>query len=500
MKSKHILIGVQILLLVAFSVISLGLATSQGLCCADDAYHAMVAKNLANGHGFASSLPLGLSHSTWQLFDPYLGTGPTILLPAALLIKLAGNTYWAPGASNILLWSVLLLCIGIVLNKMIQNKAWLTIACLTFFVLALLLTAYHFEQWYALLGEIPTALFIILGVLIYFLPGAKTKFLVTGLLFSVAFEAKIVALLPIGTFILFIVIHQLLNHRNNIRSAVSTSGFQILWIGMGFAIPVFLFEIYRLVSLHPAGYVDYWIRSIQYIGKEGVVVNQGFLEKIAARIVNAKERFGLFLPIVFLLFAGIWYALRNDKQLRPILASMLLLIATYSIYWLVISIGWARYYIIALLMIIFTLALPLVSELLKPIHKAVYGLILLGLILFNIMSIDIAFPFRNTQLFRPSQNTLALEQVSALLGTKTSEKPYLTEWWATAIDVEYILKSELNFTTLYDPNNSLNRPYIIVVNTKFQTDPGSLADFEKGCTSESIGRYDYLECNPMVSP
>ncbi len=500
MERKFILIGSQILLLVIFSVINIGLVVSKGICCGDDAYHAMVAKNLADGHGYASSLPLLSSHSTWLPFDPYLGTGPSIILPAALLIKLAGNTYWAPGITNIILWTALLLCIGILLNKLFRYNAWLSIAAIAFIGLAVLFTAYHFEEWYALLGEIPVALLVVLGVLFYFLPISRTNLLIVGLLFSLAFEAKVVAFLPFGTLILLIAIQQFFIHRDDIKSLLIMIGQRYLWIGIGFATPVALFELYRLISLQPGGYINYWKKSLGYIGSEGVVVSQGIWAQLTERIGTASGRFGIYLPIIFAILIGTLLVIRKDQRLSSIYAWLLSIATIYTIYWLGFSVGWARYYIIPLILIIFILSLPFLSVVLKPAHKAVYALVLVGLILYNIKTIDTLYPFKNNTLFRPTTDTLALVTVGDMLASKTSEKPFLTEWWATAIDVEYIMKSALNFTTLNDPNNKFDKPYIVVVNSKFTTSDFSLDNFEKQCSIAKIGGYYYLECIPQNVP
>ena len=386
---------------------------SQGVCCGDDAYHAMVAKNLAEGRGYASSLPIGQTHSTLTLFDPLLGTGPTMILPTALMIALFGNAYWVPGLTNVIIWSALILCIGVVLNRIVSNKVGLTISVVLFFLFAYLFTAYHFELWYALFGDIPTALLIILAILIYFFHDSKIYLAITGVLFSLAFESKMVAVLPFITFILFIVLYHLITNRYQLKTAIKKIFSQLLFILIGFCIPIFLFEAYRVISLHRHGYLVYWQQAIEYIRTAGVVANKSLLTTISERTDLAIRRFGLFLPIIFPILAYLGYVLWSDKRLLAIYIAFAGLIVVYTFYWLVLSEGWARYFVISLILFVFALALPFTSDTLKTKFKVIYAIVLAGLIFYNMSSIDTLIQFRTPQLFRPSSSTRAMSRCRA---------------------------------------------------------------------------------------
>ncbi|PYR98188.1 MAG: hypothetical protein DMG15_18510 [Acidobacteria bacterium] len=85
-----------VLLLIIFAVIVYGHVFSNGLCCADDSTFATVAKNLAFGKGYVESTPLDGSIGV-KPFDPAVGTGPTVIIPAAALVYVLGNVPWAPG-------------------------------------------------------------------------------------------------------------------------------------------------------------------------------------------------------------------------------------------------------------------------------------------------------------------------------------------------------------------------------------------------------------------
>lgn len=503
MKKDHILVVVQFLIFAFFLTISLGMVFFQGLCCGDDAYHAMVAKNLANGLGYASTLPLSQSHSTILLFDPYLGTGPTIILPAALIIKIVGNTYWAPGITVVFLWASLLFCISVIINKICRDKFKLTVSIITFFILAYIFFAYHFEQWYALFGEIPSALLICIAVLLYFVHDSRKYYFLIGVLFSLSFEAKVISLIPFMTFLLFVVAHQSILSRHHIKTSTSNIIDRLFFILLGFCIPILLFELYRFFSL---GYIEYksnWRQSIANILSGGVAPQRSILSRLIERLIIVKNRFGIFLPAIFIIFAGVLYELhkRNDEKLFSIYVAFVSLITIFTGYWLVYSIGWARYYIIPIILTIFIMALPFLSHQLTKSYKFIYALSLVLLSIYNIRSIDVLYPFRNIKLFQSSSNLAALGQVSDLLSSHTMKQPFLTQWWATGIDVEYTLKTSLNFTTYNDPELDSSKPHIIVINKKFLSEnDDKLSEYLNHCNPREIDRYLYIECDSLNSP
>ena len=183
MVKKNFHYVIQIILLMLFVFIALGMVFSRGICCADDAFFAEVAKNLAIGLGYSTTTQPNELNYWIYLFDPTVTTGSILILPTAFLIKLVGNTYWAPGLVMVSFWSILLLIIGRFANKFSSNKANVIIATFFFLFLSYFLLIYHYEQWYALLGEIPSALFIILAIMVYF-EGDENRYpIITGILF-----------------------------------------------------------------------------------------------------------------------------------------------------------------------------------------------------------------------------------------------------------------------------------------------------------------------------
>lgn len=144
-KAKRFHLILTLIMLLAFSGFTLLFVINRGICCADDAWYAVVAKNLASGRGYTSTLQNGPPVFRSIAFDPTVGTGPTSIFPAALFIKIFGNTYWAPGLSHVVLVTGLLALIGNRVYKWLGCSALPQMAG-SFFFLNYALLAYHFTH------------------------------------------------------------------------------------------------------------------------------------------------------------------------------------------------------------------------------------------------------------------------------------------------------------------------------------------------------------------
>ncbi len=501
MKTRILLPIIQILFLFTFVLINLNMVFKVRVCCADDAFHAHVAKNLAGGLGFATTLPGGAPQYTVTAFDPWETTGPTIILPAALMIRLVGNTYWAPGVTVVVLWTVLLLGIGILLNQLSLDRLGLTLGTAVFFFFAYTLMFYHRGHWFALLGEVPAALALLLGILLYFQQDAKLNLVLSGLLLSCAVQAKVVALLPVGVFGLWVVIDLLVKNKGQWRGAAGGILRRLAWLALGFLLPLILFEVWKLAALESAGYLAWWKTFWKITLRFGLESKAARWQLALERVLLAREQFGVYLPVLVLLFAWMGIVLRKDKGLMALFLVLAAIIGIYTLYWLFFSIGWARYYIICLVLMIFLLPFPFLSAQVKPGFKWVHALLLAGLSFYNFQTVSVSNPFTVHQPFQPNADALALAEVRDMLSARLDERPFLTEMWATAVDVEYMMDSHLNFTTISDPGLDLTQPYILVINQKFMwKDDTRLSDLLTGCETEEIGPYLLGMCNQAGKP
>jgi hypothetical protein len=80
----------------------------------------MIAKNVATGLGYSTTAS---SNTRFVLtrYDPVAGAGPTIVLPAALLVAVFGNTNWVPGIAAILLWTLLMLGVYLLTRRLARE-------------------------------------------------------------------------------------------------------------------------------------------------------------------------------------------------------------------------------------------------------------------------------------------------------------------------------------------------------------------------------------------
>lgn len=482
-----------IVVILGFLIISLGLVFSAGVCCGDDAYHAIISKNLAFGLGYTSTVLDGRVSYSPTNFDSNVGVGPSIILPAAILIKLVGNTYWAPGLTIVIIWSVLLVIIGCLLKKYFNDRLNFTLAVIIFFFFSFTFFAYHFEQWYALFGEIPAALYVILAILVYFDQERNSNLLLTGLLFSLATQAKQIVFLAFISFLFITYTYKLISEKLSLKqffSSLIQSSFLIL---LGFFIPIFIFELWKLISLGIEGYENYWLNYLLFFGDKGIGAISISLSDVIYRIRLLVTRFGIQLPLMFVLLLSILTVIRKDKKLVPIYLSFVFMILVLTIYWLFISVGWARYFVVCLVFIIFCLLFPFFSTKSSKRFINVYLLVLLCVSIINIASINITYPFSNGRLFNKSANSVNLVQISEILSTKLDSKPFVTQWWATAADIEYYMNSSSNFTTYLDQSINLQKQFIVVVNRKFILED----EFElllKRCQTHELGQYVYGYC------
>jgi|GEM_PF-2681390 len=400
------------------------------------------------------------------------------------------------------LWSILLLFIGIMINQFTNNEVRLSILVFLFFFLAYFFTKYHFAQWYALLGEVPAAFLIILAILVYFRSDTRGGLVLTGVLFSLASQSKLISILPFITFLGYIAVVQFIMVKTGHWLAVKKIASQIAYITLGFVTPWVLFELWKLITLGFSGYAEIWRIFLPLFTTQGLGVEQlPLLSRLAERNDTLINRFSFFLPALPVFFLIIGLQLRGEKKLLRLYGALVSIVVVYSGYWLVMSIGWARHYLIALILIILILGLPYLSAKLTQRQLALYTL---TIFLFSAYAWrEPLFPFSQdkVQLFKPTQNTQALLEVSQLLSENLEQRPFLTQWWATAVDIEYIMDTKQNFTGYNDPEVDKDEPFIIAVNSMFLREQDEkFMKLLNQCDLEYFGQYTIGKCRSHYRP
>jgi hypothetical protein len=138
-----------------FVIFCAGLSVSAGLCCADDGHRAVVAKNVVLGLGYATALPEAIdgTNSAPVRFDPGINTGPPFILPCAALLKLFGIRDTIPGLTSVALWASAFTLLLVRVSRRVDG-AGLLMGTSVFCFSVLAVSPFHFEHWYAYLGEI----------------------------------------------------------------------------------------------------------------------------------------------------------------------------------------------------------------------------------------------------------------------------------------------------------------------------------------------------------
>jgi hypothetical protein len=164
-------------------------ALTKTLCCADDAYYSLVAKNLV----FNGSYGRPLSSETVSLFDPTIGSGPGLILPGAAMIALVGAQPWATSLTTVLLFAAALTLMTILL----ATRFPLANVCLyTALSLLALVAITPFQQFaFVFVGEAPAFGYLMVGcALLVTSRGRASWVLVSALCISLALLTKHIAL------------------------------------------------------------------------------------------------------------------------------------------------------------------------------------------------------------------------------------------------------------------------------------------------------------------
>jgi hypothetical protein len=206
----------------------------------DDAFIANVAKNLAEGHGYAASY-YGL-----RPFDLEITTGPTVVFPAAAMMRVFGNQYWVPTASYTILIGALITQLLAMLRRRLPRGAFATVSAL----IGLCLVAFGAQE-IGLLGELPAALLTAIAALVLTRqPDAHWRTSASGLILGLAVLAKAVAALAVPAFAVALLTLPMFRARR-MRTAVD--------FAIGVCLPIVVFEMWKLAII---GSIGGWVELV----------------------------------------------------------------------------------------------------------------------------------------------------------------------------------------------------------------------------------------------
>lgn len=478
------------LVLAAVATAALGLVVANGVCCADDAYHAVIAKNLAYGLGYVSTVQDEQVTYVLKPFDPHVGSGPALIVPAALLIAVVGNAAWAPGTAAVLLWTSVCWLIGRRAFNLARGPGFAA-ACALFCYLCVALTPYHFEQWVALLGEVPAGLLLVLGVLVLSSGDRPVDAFTAGVCFALAALTKLVALLPVGTAMSVFAVHAGWTSYRLYGRVTRTAVARTACLVLGLLLPHLVFEAWKLIALGPGAHATQWREYAAYVLDYGLrpEVATTFAERYAKSAAAVAERFAVSLPALLALTGAAGALVWRDAPLRRIYLTLELMVLVYIAWWCFFSTGWPRYLLIGLIVATAVLVLPFLAA--RPRVWLVPYVVVLVLWPHDGWG-RWRYPLKASggQFFARSARAQALIEASAAIADQRGSDVAMTQWWATAADLEYLSAAPLAFTSFRDPAVSSRPGRLVVVNTRFVVDDPEFKALRDRCvTVKDLGHY-----------
>jgi hypothetical protein len=473
-------------LFAAFIFLEVGLVFTKGVFCADDAFHSVIAKNLAQGSGYASSVRVDDPVRPVRLFDPRVGTGPALIVPVSLMIRAFGNQYWVPGLTQVLISSTLLILLFWVI-KDIGRPSDRTFAIGAFLSLCVVVTAWHFGQWFALLGEVPAALLILVAII------WRTKFpqhhvrtFIAGNMIGIAVMIKTLSFLYVMPFIVLLLFDSTFGGKK-FRERL----YSLLIFIVGLSIPLFGYEVWKLLTLGREDYISNIKESVAAIlTKGGPLGTEGkpILAKINARSEILQQRFGISLPgIVGLSWIAVYLCYSSyDKWIKRTVTAISIGLLIHTAWWVFFSSGRDRYFLMALLLFLGLISLPLLASIRTRVKWA-YFIILGGLLISNLFRVGY---LTKMDLFERSETVINQERTLAYIDQ--TGLPIATQCWATFASLEYMSPKSLHVKGYHTMERQADKEFLFVLNSKFvHHEDKKLSHFLETCGAPVYEAYPY---------
>ncbi|WP_146192346.1 hypothetical protein [Cellulomonas sp. WB94] len=481
--------------LLGFSYIGYGYVFSNGLCCADDSSIAVAAKNLALGYGYTTSVPY-LGGGGMRAFDPLLSTGPTLVLPAAAIIKLFGPSPWAPGLATAIVTTLLLALIGVVIARHVSRVRALGYLAAMVAVQYTTTAGARFVQWYSLLGEVPAAMLTVLGAALLAWGGGRRRSLVTSFLaFGLAVMAKTLALLGVVPAVVWLL--WLLVRRSGLRTRNWTD---IAIAATSFSLPIIAFECWKLSTLGMTGYVANLRDFRHFLTSTGGNVSPDGAGAVLAKIANnatvMRDNFGFGLfELVLVVIIAVCVVNLSAERNSKVFAGLVVGSGTMHLVWFMCaSVGNPRYALIGILLLAAGVSCVIFSRPATPAALATIVVILLAAApAYARLWGPVAFAQDGG--FRPNERVANLHATTDYLTKLGRDQPFVGGWWATVVDLEYMLPKVENFENVDDVDPADMRRGRILVRNEFFAGlaPAPLfTEWEKVCSEVLFTAPPYL--------
>jgi hypothetical protein len=225
-----------------------------------------------------------------KLFDPKIQSGIPIILPVAILFSVFGESF----ANGLIVNAIYLIMLAFALIYYLKKCLKFNNSLVLLVLVLLYGTTNLFTNGFGLLGEIPMFFYFML-VMIFLCKHehtSKPKYLLgAGLFLGLSYLTKTVILICIPALIFTAIFDFMVKRRLTLKMQAGVNSFfrEYVMMAVGFLIPVFCFELYKLILLGIAEYFRWWkdqLHSIlQFAGvKSGFADTGGFFAKLTTHL------------------------------------------------------------------------------------------------------------------------------------------------------------------------------------------------------------------------
>jgi hypothetical protein len=492
------------LVLVSCAAAVMIFAVNEPGCCADDAYIALVAENLAKGLGYASSLHTD-HFKDYRIYewDPAITTGPPVVIPAALLSWLTGGY---PQAANIAT-AILNLLLMVALAAQLPASLGRRIVALSVFIVLSVVFFTEFVERLALpLGEVPSALFLAIGALLLArAPDLAARRLalsaIAGLLIAAAILTKTLTLL--AAFVvcaylgLFFLLKKLRTAPRNTFLSTTLSAALPYSCALGVGLGAFgLVEVWKYASLGPQWYPEHWASARTLFsastGHSGESFRAALLQQ--SQVFQASTGLPAWTAVTSLSLVALVPLLTRNPSSRLLAAGALATGGAVMLGWWLLQEGaMIRYAFTGVLLGAISFSILVANTRNAAIDSGI-AIICAALIAVSIS--DLRFlSDRAVATLREPVRLNELRSVASLLQSPAwiSERPILTSHWATAVDIQLQMTSQSDFMPYRSSNVDWRKTYLVAVRKHFLAPGQGFPDgVLKDCNTLHDGEYYWV--------
>ncbi len=457
---------------------------AESLCCADDALFSMVAKNVATGAGYVASYHAGPGART--VTGPLawgVGLGPTLILPAALAIRLVGFLYWVPGATVWLANFTLVVALFLRIRRVAISRTAAALSSAFALGALQLATLENYEHWYAFLGEIPTLLLVSLGLALAATAGSRREVGIGALVAGLGVQIKLLAFLALHV-VLFVAFRAGLHgfarpspeapRARSLRAAIAAAAAALAL----FVAPTAAFEMSKLALLGVHGYVESVRGFHEHLTiTPGSGATPGTFAALPATLRQNARTFASSWrnPLAWAIPAAVLAGLAAPRRAAFALHAAA---AIHLGWWLLLSTGGRyRYLMIGLGYAICAAALDFADGAWSA-RKSVLALLFAAALVPRLELLPRARP--PVPWFTASARVESMLETARYLEGRRAGAWLASDWWACAVDMEYLLRGSSNFLHVTELPERPDRDVLFLENAFFtDLSPGYRATWDR---------------------